>query len=70
MDLINDNITFRQFIVLFKNLPEDCAIIRIIKIRNLSPSEIKDVELKKYRESILLEKEETPDALMQFANSL
>lgn len=56
--------------VLFKYLPEEAPICKIIKIRNMEPHEIKDINLKKYRDSILLDPETEQDELIKFANSL
>lgn len=60
-----------HFIALFKNLPKTAPICEIIAIREMNPADIKDVELKKYRNSILLkdEKNNNSDQLLEAAKA-
>lgn len=63
IDIIHENLKWKYFIILFKNLPETAPICQIIALRKTNPSDIKSISLRKYRESILL-KNEKNDALI------
>lgn len=66
IDITRERLGVRYFIALFKNLPKTAPICEIIAIREMNPAEIKDIELKKYRDSILLKspKNEENDQLI------
>lgn len=66
IDITRERVAVRYFIALFKNLPRTAPICEIIALRETNPSEIKDIELIKYRNSILLkdEKNEEEDQLI------
>lgn len=62
IDILKENLKYKYFIILFKNLPKTAPICEIIALRKMNPSDIKSIELRKYRESVLL-KNENSDAL-------
>ena len=66
LDLIHNDIDFKMYNVLLSNLPAESSLMQIVNLRNTPDSEIKDINLKKIKDSIRLENQHY-DPLLEFS---